>query len=203
MEFGWATCEEKLFCDWINITERKQCLSKKSCVWLLWKWATDAMEGEKKWVTVGDTSLRIFKWVPVIDGRDKEKLKGNAHLDQTSSTANSSLLLEFQDETSNQSSLSDVYQPKVESSTSSPSPLHSESPSPVHTSDSQPPTLGQESLDEPSVPAAEVTDEPPTLTKEEPALSAAQAADLDESGAPPLKRVCPEVPSLPPTALKS
>ncbi|XP_063812225.1 B-cell CLL/lymphoma 7 protein family member B isoform X2 [Pseudophryne corroboree] len=158
---------------------------------------------EKKWVTVGDTSLRIFKWVPVLDGRDKEKVKGNSLLDQTSPTANSSLLLEFQDETSNQSSLSDVYQPKVESSTSSPSPQHSESPSPVHTSDSQPPTLGQESMDEPSVPVAEVADEPPTLTKEEPALTADQAEDLDESGAPPLKRVCQEVPSLPPTALKS
>ncbi|XP_073523721.1 B-cell CLL/lymphoma 7 protein family member B isoform X1 [Phyllobates terribilis] len=158
---------------------------------------------EKKWVTVGDTSLRIFKWVPVIDGRDKEKVKGNATLENSSSTANSSLLLEFQDETSNQSSLSDVYQPKVESSTSSPSPTHSESPSPVHTVDSQPPTLGQESLDEPSVPSSEVADEPPTLTKEEPALSAAQTEDPDESGAPPLKRVCPDVPSHPHTALKS
>ncbi|XP_077150632.1 B-cell CLL/lymphoma 7 protein family member B isoform X1 [Ranitomeya variabilis] len=158
---------------------------------------------EKKWVTVGDTSLRIFKWVPVIDGRDKEKVKGNATLENSSSTANSSLLLEFQDETSNQSSLSDVYHPKVESSTSSPSPTHSESPSPVHTADSQPPTLGQESLDEPSVPASEVADEPPTLTKEEPALSTAQAEDPDEPGAPPLKRACPDVPSHPHTALKS
>ncbi|CAJ0928364.1 unnamed protein product [Ranitomeya imitator] len=111
----------------------------------------------------------------------KEKVKGNATLENSSSTANSSLLLEFQDETSNQSSLSDVYQPKVESSTSSPSPTHSESPSPVHTADSQPPTLGQESLDEPSVPASEVADEPPTLTKEEPALSAAQILRLHSS----------------------
>ncbi|KAM4699367.1 B-cell CLL/lymphoma 7 protein family member B isoform 2-T2 [Discoglossus pictus] len=158
-----------------------------------------AWEGEKKWVTVGDTSLRIFKWVPVIDGRDKEKVKGRTPLDRASSTANSSLMLEFQDETSNQSSLSDVYQPKVESSTSSPS----ESPSPVHTSDSQPPTLGQESLEEPSMPTAEVADEPPTLTKEEPALPTAQVEEVDEPGAPPLKRVCLDVPSKSPISLKS
>ncbi|KAM5181224.1 B-cell CLL/lymphoma 7 protein family member B isoform 2-T2 [Mantella aurantiaca] len=133
---------------------------------------------EKKWVTVGDTSLRIFKWVPVIDGRDKEKVKGSTS--HSSSTANSSLLLEFQDETSNQSSFSDVYQPKVESSNSSSSPPHN-----------------------PSVAASEGADEPPTLTKEEPALSSAQIEDLDESGAPPLKRACPDVPSHPATALKS
>ncbi|XP_068126168.1 B-cell CLL/lymphoma 7 protein family member B isoform X2 [Hyperolius riggenbachi] len=155
---------------------------------------------EKKWVTVGDTSLRIFKWVPVIDGRDKDKVKGSNALGSTSAS-NSSLLLEFQDETSNQSFLSDVYQPKVESSNSSPSPPHSESPSPVHTSDSQPPTLGQESLNEQSV--AEVADEPPTLTKEEPALSAAKKEDLDESGEPPLKRTCTDGQLHPATALKS
>ncbi|KAM4795495.1 B-cell CLL/lymphoma 7 protein family member B [Rhinophrynus dorsalis] len=157
---------------------------------------------EKKWVTVGDTSLRIFKWVPVIDGRDKEKVKGKTPVDNASSTVNSTLLLEFQDETSNQSSLSDVYQLKMESSTSSPSPLHSESPSPVHTCDSQPPTLGQESLEGPSMPPTEVADEPPTLTKEEPAQCTAQVDELDEPGAPPLKRVCPDVPSKPLTILE-
>lgn len=57
------------------------------------------------------------------------------------------------DENSNQSSLSDVYQIKVDSSpNSSPSPQQSESMSPAHTSDfrtddSQPPTLGQETLE--------------------------------------------------------
>ncbi|XP_014404004.1 PREDICTED: B-cell CLL/lymphoma 7 protein family member B isoform X1 [Myotis brandtii] len=135
---------------------------------------------EKKWVTVGDTSLRIFKWVPVTDNKEKEKSKSNGSAARepngfpSDASANSSLLLEFQDENSNQSSVSDVYQLKVDSSTnSSPSPQQSESLSPAHTSDfrtddSQPPTLGQEILEEPSLPASEVADEPPTLTKEEP-----------------------------------
>ncbi|NWY33886.1 BCL7B protein, partial [Pheucticus melanocephalus] len=135
---------------------------------------------EKKWVTVGDTSLRIFKWVPVADSKEKEKSKTSSSTARepngfpADTSANSSLLLEFQDENSNQSSLSDVYQLKVDSSpNSSPSPQQSESMSPAHTSDfrtddSQPPTLGQETLEEPSLPSSEVADEPPTLTKEEP-----------------------------------
>ncbi|XP_039363405.1 B-cell CLL/lymphoma 7 protein family member B isoform X6 [Mauremys reevesii] len=135
---------------------------------------------EKKWVTVGDTSLRIFKWVPVADSKEKEKSKTSSSAARepngfpVDSSANSSLLLEFQDETSNQSSLSDVYQLKVDSSpNSSLSPQQSESMSPAHTSDfrtddSQPPTLGQEILEEPCLPSSEVADEPPTLTKEEP-----------------------------------
>ncbi|ETE73714.1 B-cell CLL/lymphoma 7 protein family member B [Ophiophagus hannah] len=159
---------------------------------------------EKKWVTVGDTSLRIFKWVPVADSKEKEKSKSsgtaaaaepNGYPAETA--ANSSLLLEFQDENSNQSSLSDTYQLKADSSAaSSPSPQQSESMSPSHTSDfrtddSQPPTLGQEPLEEPALPPSEVADEPPTLTKEEPVKLKAQVNGGEEdSGAPPLKRFC-------------
>ncbi|XP_036251222.1 B-cell CLL/lymphoma 7 protein family member B isoform X2 [Molothrus aeneus] len=158
---------------------------------------------EKKWVTVGDTSLRIFKWVPVADSKEKEKSKSSSSTARepngfpADTSANSSLLLEFQDENSNQSSLSDVYQLKVDSSpNSSPSPQQSESMSPAHTSDfrtddSQPPTLGQETLEEPSLPSSEVADEPPTLTKEEPVPLETQVTEEDEdSGAPPLKRFC-------------
>ncbi|XP_024907299.1 B-cell CLL/lymphoma 7 protein family member B isoform X1 [Pteropus alecto] len=182
---------------------------------------------EKKWVTVGDTSLRIFKWVPVTDNKEvsvednpnnkkKEKSKSNGSATRepngfpSDASANSSLLLEFQDENSNQSSVSDVYQLKVDSSTnSSPSPQQSESLSPAHTSDfrtddSQPPTLGQEILEEPSLPASEVADEPPTLTKEEPVPLETQIAEEEEdSAAPPLKRFCVDQPAVPQTASES
>ncbi|XP_044531560.1 B-cell CLL/lymphoma 7 protein family member B [Gracilinanus agilis] len=173
-------------------------------------------EWEKKWVTVGDTSLRIFKWVPVADSKEKEKSKSNNSAARepngfpSDASANSSLLLEFQDENSNQSSMSDVYQLKVDSSTnSSPSPQQSESLSPAHTSDfrtddSQPPTLGQEILEEPSLAASEGADEPPTLTKEEPVPLETQAAeDEEDSGAPPLKRFCVEQPAVLQTASES
>ncbi|XP_032742774.1 B-cell CLL/lymphoma 7 protein family member B [Rattus rattus] len=170
---------------------------------------------EKKWVTVGDTSLRIFKWVPVTDSKEKEKSKSNNTAARepngfpSDASANSSLLLEFQDENSNQSSVSDVYQLKVDSSTnSSPSPQQSESLSPAHTSDfrtddSQPPTLGQEILEEPSLPASEVADEPPTLTKEEPVPVETQTTEEEDSGAPPLKRFCVDQPVVPQTTSES
>ncbi|XP_033048652.1 B-cell CLL/lymphoma 7 protein family member B isoform X1 [Trachypithecus francoisi] len=176
---------------------------------------------EKKWVTVGDTSLRIFKWVPVTESKEKEKSKSNSSAARepngfpSDASANSSLLLEFQDENSNQSSVSDVYQLKVDSSTnSSPSPQQSESLSPAHTSDfrtddSQPPTLGQEILEalrklpqvqasgdpcpqadpaafsEPSLPSSEVADEPPTLTKEEPVPLETQVVEEEEDSGAP------------------
>lgn len=171
---------------------------------------------EKKWVTVGDTSLRIFKWVPVTDSKEKEKSKSNSSAARepngfpSDASANSSLLLEFQDENSNQSSVSDVYQLKVDSSSnSSPSPQQSESLSPAHaadfrTDDSQPPTLGQETLEEPSLPASEVADEPPTLTKEEPVPLETQTTEEEEdSGAPPLKRFCVDQPAVPQTTSES
>ncbi|XP_052437564.1 B-cell CLL/lymphoma 7 protein family member B-B [Carassius gibelio] len=164
---------------------------------------------EKKWVTVGDTSLRIFKWVPVTETKQiyKPKVSGTAvrelkgfPTDVVLENARS-VLLDFQDDNSNQSFLSDAYQSntKVDSSSNS-SPQHvSEAVSPSHTpyfrtEDSQPPTLGQETMDaerETSTTSSEVTDEPPTLIKED-MLSLSTQEEEEVIGAPPLKRVCTE-----------
>ncbi|XP_046899318.1 B-cell CLL/lymphoma 7 protein family member B-A isoform X4 [Hypomesus transpacificus] len=144
---------------------------------------------EKKWVTVGDTSLRIFKWVPVVDTKEKDKVAAGVVRDLNNfsdPSSDNTHLLDFNDENSNQSSLSDTYQPKIDSSSNS-SPLPSEPLSPVHasgfrTDDSQPPTLGQETME---------ADGPPTLIKED-LLTLTTQEEEECSGAPPLKRVCSE-----------
>ncbi|KAK3570585.1 hypothetical protein QTP86_023640 [Hemibagrus guttatus] len=101
------------------------------------------------------------------------------------------------DDNSNQSFLSDAYQSnnKVDSSSNS-SPHASGAVSPTHTpyfrtEDSQPPTLGQETMEEPSMTSSEVTDEPPTLIKED-LLPLSAQEDEEVAVAPPLKRVCTE-----------
>ncbi|XP_073686057.1 B-cell CLL/lymphoma 7 protein family member B-A [Garra rufa] len=161
---------------------------------------------EKKWVTVGDTSLRIFKWVPVVDTKEKDKSKvsvgaetqrKNFPTEETSDNS-CSVLLDFQDDNSNQSSLSDSYQHKVaadSSNNSSPQPSEPVSPAPqsldYRTDDPQPPTLGQEIMEEPLLQSSEIADEPPTLIKED-LLPLTAQEDEDSCGAPPLKRICTE-----------
>ncbi|KAF7701430.1 B-cell CLL/lymphoma 7 protein family member B-A [Silurus meridionalis] len=170
---------------------------------------------EKKWVTVGDTSLRIFKWVPVVDTKEKEKSKVPSAAEVQTNTFSSeetndnscTALLDYQDENSSHSSLSDSFQSKVipaDSSTNS-SPQRSEPVSPAthththtltltHTHEYRPdepppPTLGQECLEEASL-QREMADEPPTLIKED--IIPVTAQEEEDSGAPPLKRVCIE-----------
>ncbi|XP_069508049.1 B-cell CLL/lymphoma 7 protein family member C [Ambystoma mexicanum] len=173
---------------------------------------------EKRWVTVGDTSLRIYKWVPIIDPRDEEKQR----LEQTperqqrarerrAARSNRALLmLDLNDDNSNQSSMSETSLLKGDTSPS-PSPTtdrsRTGSPTPLSelkAEDSQPPMLGQEADGGGLI--LETTEDPPMLTKEEPVPKLLRAeeqndifepvpifpdsADEDSLGAPPLKRAC-------------
>ncbi|XP_072272026.1 B-cell CLL/lymphoma 7 protein family member A isoform X4 [Pyxicephalus adspersus] len=86
---------------------------------------------EKKWVTVGDTSLRIYKWVPVAEPKvddktkNKKKTKDEKCGSELTTPENSSSpgMMDMHDENSNQSSIADASPVKQEnSSTCSPAP---------------------------------------------------------------------------------
>ncbi|KAM6946281.1 B-cell CLL/lymphoma 7 protein family member B-A-like [Aplochiton taeniatus] len=164
---------------------------------------------EKKWVTVGDTSLRVYKWVPVTEAKQLYRSKASGAGVQSLKDVvleSSSSLLDFHDENSNQSFLSDIYQPPktdATSSTSSSQPASEALGTPPRASllrpeYPQPPMLGQETVDETLPPHQEGADEPPTLIKED-LLSpgstrrlapSTQQRDIDGSRAPPLKKIC-------------
>ncbi|XP_015262317.1 PREDICTED: B-cell CLL/lymphoma 7 protein family member C [Gekko japonicus] len=180
---------------------------------------------EKRWVTVGDTSLRIYKWVPIVDPRDEEKRRLASHSEQQRTKERRGripslrnnpalLMLDLNDDNSNQSSLSETSLVKGGDNSPSPTLDRSETVTPtplgeLKAEDSQPPLLGQEG--DPGVLLLEGTDEPPMLTKEEPDPKTSdtpakdaggsfeptvasekpipEAEELPLLGAPPLKRV--------------
>ncbi|CAI9535106.1 unnamed protein product [Staurois parvus] len=86
---------------------------------------------EKKWVTVGDTSLRIYKWVPVAEPKvddktkNKKKTKDEKCGSELTTPENSSSpgMMDMNDDNSNQSSIADASPVKQENSSNcSPAP---------------------------------------------------------------------------------
>ncbi|XP_067341402.1 B-cell CLL/lymphoma 7 protein family member A isoform X2 [Channa argus] len=102
-----------------------------SFLYLVLKSNVPGGQREKKWVTVGDTSLRIYKWVPVTepksDDKNKNKKKGKdeKYGSEVTTPENSSSpgMMDMHDDNSNQSSIADSSPVKQENSCStSPTP---------------------------------------------------------------------------------
>ncbi|XP_062994512.1 B-cell CLL/lymphoma 7 protein family member C [Elgaria multicarinata webbii] len=162
---------------------------------------------EKRWVTVGDTSLRIYKWVPIVDPRDEEKrrLAGSSEQQRTKDRRSqlpslrnnpALLMLDLNDENSNQSSLSETSLLKGGDTSPTPTPDRSQTVTPtllgeLKAEDSQPPLLGQEG--DSGVLLLEGTDEPPMLTKEEPDPKIADSQAPETAGLTEPKKPCEEM----------
>ncbi|KAG9263000.1 B-cell CLL/lymphoma 7 protein family member A [Astyanax mexicanus] len=134
---------------------------------------------EKKWVTVGDTSLRIFKWVPVTEPRTDDKNKKKKGRDEkygsevtTPENSSSPGMTDINDENSNQSSIADISPVKPENSCST-------SPAPEATAASQ--SNGSENK-------SSSTSSETSAPEKEASSETSQATQEQEEEAPPSKK---------------
>ncbi|XP_061071638.1 B-cell CLL/lymphoma 7 protein family member A-like isoform X1 [Conger conger] len=153
---------------------------------------------EKKWVTVGDTSLRIYKWVPMTEpksddkNKNKKKSKDEKYRSEVTTPENSSSpgMMDMQDDNSNQSSLADSSPVKQEASPgASPTP----EPPAVSQGDSNEAKSDASQSPSKSHPSSESSMSSTSkkdLSSEEQELSTETAKNTQEleSGAPPCKK---------------
>ncbi|KAK6476469.1 B-cell CLL/lymphoma 7 protein family member A-like isoform X1 [Huso huso] len=176
---------------------------------------------EKKWVTVGDTSLRIFKWVPVTepktDEKSKSKKKGKDEKcgSEVTTPENSSSpgMMDMHDDNSNQSSIADASPIKQENSSNA-SPAPEQAPAPQGESTEAKPEESQASAKDQSSPegknpnslensgtSSEKAEAQPSGDKDS-SSEVAQTTPVfhlgilkeSEEGAPPSKKVKTEAP---------
>ncbi|XP_067114278.1 B-cell CLL/lymphoma 7 protein family member A isoform X2 [Osmerus mordax] len=158
---------------------------------------------EKKWVTVGDTSLRIYKWVPVTepksDDKNKNKKKGKdeKYGSEVTTPENSSSpgMMDMHDDNSNQSSIADSSPVKQETSCStSPAPepsVASQREGSETKSDQSPDSKRGKSLPSTETserPASVKRDSQPSSGEKEPTDDSSKATQDLEQEAPPTKK---------------